>query len=213
MEPFCEVGFILFSNVPSLSFVCDRKKSSPFSFLSRPLFSPRGVTSDFEIKEFYLTSESMLPVSFITKPIMCTFCFLNPISDAQGSQGWSEKEGTFVCCFVLCVPFEAFNTMAFTHYHQRCGGGPEHRHPLQGEKTTELRILLISVNAKCILSGDLRFHIIMHQKIRSYFSSQKESLIATVTYCSCVANQTAYKKSIATFFCKGGTNCDHCGST
>lgn len=144
----------------------------------------------------------MLHISFIAKPIMCTFYFLNPISEAQGSQGWSEKEGTFVCCFVLCVPFEAFKTMAFTHYHQRCGGGPEHRHPLQGEKTIELCILLIFVNAKCILSGDLRFHIIMHQKIRSYFSSQKESQIATVTYCFCVANQTAWKKSIATFFVK-----------
>lgn len=154
----------------------------------------------------------MLPISFIAKPIMCTFYFLNPIREAQGSQGWSEKEGTFVCCFVLCVPFEAFTTMAFTHYQQRCGGGPGHRHALQGEKTTELCILLISVKAKCILSGDLRLHIIMHQKIRSYFSSQKESLIATVTYCFCVANQNSLEEKYCHVFGKGGTNCDHRGS-
>lgn len=136
------------------------------------------------------------------------------IREAQGSQSWSEKAGTFVCCFVLHVPFEAFKTMAFTHYHQRCGGGPEHRHPSsQGEKMRELCILLIFVNAKCISSGDLRFHIIMHQKIRGCFSSEKVSLIATVTYCFCVANQTAWKKSTPRFFCKSSTNCDHYGST
>lgn len=139
----------------------------------------------------------MFHISFIAMPIMCTFYFLNPISEAQGSQGWSKKEATCVCCFVRCAPLEAFTTMAFARYHQGCGRVPEHRHPLQGEKIAELCILLISVNAKCILSGDLRFHIIMHQKIGSYFSSQKESLIATVTYCFRVANQTAWKKSIA----------------
>lgn len=60
----------------------------------------------------------MLHISFISKPIMCKFYFLNPISESQRSRGWSEKERTFVGCMVLHVRFEAFKTIASTH-HQR----------------------------------------------------------------------------------------------
>lgn len=61
----------------------------------------------------------MLHISFISKPIMCKFYLLNPISESQRSQGWSETERTFVCYIVLRVCFEAFKTIASTHYHQR----------------------------------------------------------------------------------------------
>lgn len=141
----------------------------------------------------------MLHISFISKPIMYRFYFLNPISESQRSQGWSAKERTFVCCIVLCVCFEASKPLLPFIIIRVCGGGPEHRHLHQGEKTLELWIPLIFVNAKCTLSGGLRFHIILHQKTWSYFSSQKESMISTVTYCFCVANQTAWKKSFAMF--------------
>lgn len=145
----------------------------------------------------------MLHISFIVKPIMCTFYFLNPISEAQGSQGWSEKEGTFVCCVVLGVPLEAFRTMAFTHYYRNCGGGLGHRHPLQGEKTIELCILLIFVNAKCILSGDLRLHIIMHQKIRSYFffSEGVSDSNSHILFLCCQSN--SLEEKYCHVFCQG----------
>lgn len=43
----------------SLNLICDGKKNSSFFFfLNRPLLLPQVVKSDFEIKEFYLTSES-----------------------------------------------------------------------------------------------------------------------------------------------------------
>lgn len=47
---------------------------------------------------------------------------------------------------------------------------------------------------------DVKILYYYHQKIRSYFSSQKESVISTVAYCFCVVNQTAWKKNFAMFF-------------
>lgn len=71
--------------------------------LNRPLFWPEEVQSDFEIKDFYLTSESDVTYFIHFNPIMCIFYFLNPVSEAQRSQGWSEQEKSAVLYFVLAL--------------------------------------------------------------------------------------------------------------
>lgn len=59
MERFYEVGFIRLSNLPELNLRWEKELIFFFFFfLNRPLLLPQVVKSDFEIKEFYLTSES-----------------------------------------------------------------------------------------------------------------------------------------------------------
>ena len=137
----------------------------------------------------------MLHISFISKPIMCKFYFLNPISESQRSQGWSEKERTFVSCIVLHVCFEAFKTIASTHYHQRGVEVAQIRHPHQSGKTSVLHLPLIFVNAKCVLSR--RFKITYYSASKDlklfFFSEGVSDIKSCISFLCCKSNNLEEK--------------------
>lgn len=198
MERFYEVGFIRLSNLPELNLRWE-KELIFFFFLNRPLLLPQVVKSDFEIKEFYLTFESDVTYFIYLQANYVHILLSEPHQWVSEKSRMVREEENF--CLLYCILRSLWsngNHCFHSLSSERCGGGPEHRHPYQGEKTVELCIPLIFVNAKCILSEDLRFHITMHQKIRSYFS-HKESMLSTVVYCFCVANQAAWKKNLPCF--------------
>lgn len=118
--------------------------------------------------------------------------FWTPPGSRRGGKA-GRRRGAFR--LLHCAPRQPRSapSLCSPHCRRRCGGGAEHRHPLRGEKTLELCILLIFVNARCVLSGDLRCHVVIHQKIRRSLWLQRRTL-------SLCANQ------------KGSANCDHRGS-
>lgn len=106
----------------------------------------------------------MLHISFISKPIMCKFYFLNLISGMQRS----EVSRDSVCSIVLRVHFEALEPLLLLTDIRR-QRWPEHWCSHWHRKTLEFCIPLIFVNEKCIMSKDGRFHVIMNQRFADIF--------------------------------------------
>lgn len=164
MELFYEVSFIRLSNFPSLSLICDGKKSSSFSFFpSIDLSFYHRESSDFEINEFYLTSESEVTYFIHLKPIMCIF-YVWTLAVSLSEVKVGQRRGLLHAVLYVVLALKHWKPLLLLIIITEVWRWPRTQMFSSRWKDLELCIPLIFVNAKCILSGDLRFHIIMHQK-------------------------------------------------
>lgn len=147
----------------------------------------------------------MLHILFISTQLCAYYTFWTP-SVRLREVKVCQSRGSLLCCtscWLWSIGSHCFHSLS----SERLGGGPENRRPPQGEKTIELCIPLIFVNAKCILC----VYVGGEGLTISYYYASKESMISTVPCCFCVAIQTTWKKSFAMFL-KGSPNYNHFGS-
>lgn len=139
----------------------------------------------------------MLHILFISTQLCAYSTFWTPSVSLREVKVCQSRRGLlsavlYTSCWLWSIGSHCFYSLL----SERLAGGPENRHPPQGEKTVELCIPLIFVNAKCILC----VYVGAEGLEISYCYASKESMISTVPCCFCVAIQTTWKRSFALFF-------------